>query len=133
MISYEQYAGPWTIPSEYQPNAVRLLYACEDLYNEMVTDGVVFRYNPKTKTQVSGEVYGGFRPQDCPIGAAHSSHKEGLAVDWYDPLEEIDNWCMAHQERLKAHGIYIEHPDATPRWSHWTIKAPGSGNTVFHP
>ena len=137
MITFDQYAGPWgdspDFTMERKANAVHLLYVCEDLYDEMVKDGVVFQYNPKTKTQVSGETYGGFRPQSCPIGAAKSSHKEGLAVDWYDPFGQIDAWCMMHQDRLKFWGIYIEHPNDTPNWSHWTVRAPGSGNTVFHP
>lgn len=137
MITYEQYIGPWAkspdLTAERKANAVRLLYAVEDLETEMAKDGVIFPFNPKTKSQVSGETYGGFRPQDCPIGATHSSHKEGLAVDRYDPDNKIDDWCMAHQDRLAAHGIYIEHPDTTPLWSHWTIKPPGSGHTVFYP
>lgn len=137
MITYEQYVGPWAsspdLTSERKANAVRLLYVVERLWKEAEAVGVVFQYNPRTHTQVAGETFGGFRPQDCPIGAPKSSHKEGLAVDIYDPFGMIDNWCFTHQDRLKAHGIHIEHPDATAHWSHWTIKAPASGNTVFYP
>ena len=137
MITYEQYVGHWAqspdLTSERKVNAVRLLYAVADLQKEMEDDNVIFLCNPKTWSQISGEVYGGFRPQDCPIGATHSSHKEGLAVDIYDPDNKIDAWCMAHEDRLKFHGIYIEHPDSTPHWSHWTIRAPSSGHTVFYP
>lgn len=137
MITLEQYVGPhkdspdWT--PERQVNAKRLLEECADLEAEMIADGVSFPDNPATESGVSGQTFGGFRPQDCPQGAPNSSHKEGSGVDRYDPLEAIDNWCMAHQDRLKAHGIYIEHPDATKGWSHWTTRSPKSGRTVFYP
>ena len=137
MITLDEYVGPhkeskdWT--KQRQENAKKLLQACLLLEHEMLEDGVSFPDNPITKSGVSGKTYGGFRPQDCAVGAPNSSHKEGLAVDRYDPLESIDNWCMSHQDRLKHHGIYIEHPSATKGWSHWTIRAPKSGKTVFYP
>lgn len=137
MITLDQYVGPhakspdWT--PERQENAKRLLEACAGLEVEMTLDGVPFPDNPATKSGVSGQTFGGFRPQNCPQGAANSSHKLGLAVDRYDPHGEIDVWLMAHQDRMEVYGIYIEHPSATPGWSHWTIKAPGSGRRVFYP
>lgn len=137
MITYEQYVGQWAqspdLTYDRKANAVRMLYAVTDLMTEMIAAGIAFQINPKTKSQVSGETYGGFRPQDCPIGATNSSHKVGLAVDIYDPVNAIDAWCMEHQDRLQAHGIYIEHPSETLHWSHWTIRRPGSGHTVFYP
>jgi hypothetical protein len=137
VITKEQYIGVWSGSPDWTPerqgNADVLLAAVAALEAEMVTDGVVFPDNPKTGSGVSGEVYGGFRPQSCPIGAPHSNHKEGRAVDRFDPGEHIDDWCMAHQDRLKFHGIYIEHPSATPGWSHWQSVPPGSGHTVFYP
>ena len=137
MITIEQYFGPWIddpdATDERKANAAKLLAACSDLEAKAIADGVPFDTNQKTGTGVSGETYGGFRPQACPIGAVHSSHKEGLAVDRYDPEGEIDAWCMAHQDELAACGIYIEHPDYTRGWSHWTIRAPGSGHRVFIP
>ena len=137
MISLDDYVGPWAgsddWTSECQVNAATLLAKCADLETEMISDGVTFPVNPKTGTQVSGEVYGGFRPQSCPIGASHSNHKTGCAVDRYDPDGRIDMWCVSHQPRLRFHGIYIESPDSTPTWSHWQSVPPGSGNTVFRP
>lgn len=136
MITLQQYFGPWwdhpDATDERKANAERLLAVCESLEAEMDSD-VTFPDNPATGDGVSGIQYGGFRPQDCPQGAPHSSHKEGLAVDRYDPHGDIDTWCMAHQDILKAKGIYIEHPDSTPHWSHWTIHSPASGHTVFYP
>lgn len=137
MITLEQYVGPhakspdWT--PERQANAQKLLLTCANLEAEMVSAGVKFPDNAATKSGVSGQTFGGFRPQDCPQGAPHSSHKEGLAVDRYDPLNEIDAWLLDNQDALERHGIYIEHPDSTKHWSHWSIKPPGSGHHVFYP
>lgn len=137
MITLLHYVGPhadspdWT--PERQANARKLLTACAALESEMMRGGVAFPDNPKTRNGISGQAFGGFRPQCCQQGAPGSAHKQGLAVDRYDPRGEIDAWCMAHQDRLAVHGIYIEHPSATPGWSHWSIRAPKSGNRVFTP
>jgi hypothetical protein len=137
MITLQQYFGKWwehaDATQERVANAERLLAACEELEALAVKDGVEFRDNPVTKSNVSGQTYGGFRPQSCTQGAPKSAHKEGLAVDRFDPAGEIDAWCMKNQDRLKSCGIYIEHPDKTLGWSHWSIKPPGSGKTVFYP
>lgn len=137
MITPQHYVGPhadspdWT--PERQANARRLLAACAALEVEMARGGVAFPDNPKTHSGVSGSTFGGFRPQSCPQGAKTSSHKDGKGVDRYDPRGEIDAWCLAHPDRLAVHGIYIEHPSATPGWSHWSIKPPASGKQVFYP
>lgn len=137
MITLDQYVGPhadspdWTIGR--QENAKYLLDACAMLETEMVDSGVAFPDNPATGSGVSGETYGGFRPQDCTIGAPHSAHKEGLAVDRYDPDGAIDDWLMARQHSLKEHGLFMEHPSATPGWCHLQLRAPASGNRVFYP
>jgi len=137
MITLTQYAGThadsqdWTL--QRQANAAGLLVACSRLEALARADGVKFLDNPATGNGISGSTFGGFRPQNCPQGAPQSSHKEGLAVDRYDPDNAIDAWCMANLDRLEACGIYIEHPDATSHWSHWTTKAPKSGRRVFYP
>lgn len=137
MITMKQYVGihehspDWT--AERQLNAANLLAACAKLEELAVADSVVFPDNPKTGNGVSGDTLGGFRPQDCKIGAPKSSHKEGLAVDRHDPKGLIDSWCMVNQGRLAECGIYLEHPTKTIGWSHWTIKAPTSRNRVFMP
>lgn len=137
MITLAQYFGRFKnhpdATAARKVNATNLLTACGQLEALALADGVVFHDNPATECGVSGEYYGGFRPKNCPQGAEHSSHKEGSAVDRYDPRNEIDAWCMANLDKLEQCGIYIEHPDATPTWSHWTTRAPGSGNRVFHP
>lgn len=137
MITLAQYFGPWIdhpdVNLERRLNAELLLSACAKLEVVATADGVEFLTNPATGSGVSGETLGGFRPQNCAIGAARSSHKEGMAVDRYDPHGTIDEWCLMNVDRLKACGIYIEHPDATKGWSHWSIKPPASGRQVFYP
>lgn len=140
MITLLQYLGVYEDHKDATPaildNAVELLVAVGKLQLMAIEDGVEFPINPATNSQVSGSQNGGFRPQDCPIGALHSSHKQGLAVDIYDPQGLIDAWCMMHSGvggKLEQCGIYIEHPSATKGWSHWTIKPPGSKKRVFYP
>ncbi len=137
MITLEEYVGvhacsrDWT--PERQDNADALLLCVQALQDEMQVAGIDFLINPHTESCISGQTFGGFRPQDCPQGAPNSSHKDGQAVDLYDPHGDIDAWLMEHVDRLEAHGLYMEHPSATNGWSHWTTRAPGSGHRVFYP
>ena len=137
MITLAQYFGKFIdhpdATDTIKDNAHRLLAAVAGLEAVALADGVEFTDNPATGSGVSGQTYGGFRPQDCPQGAKYSSHKQGMAVDLYDPSNAIDDWCIANLQDLENFGIYIEHPNATPRWSHWTIRAPKSGKRVFLP
>ena len=136
-ITLAQYVGPWAKHPDLTPkrrdNAAHLLLAVARLEAHAVADGVTFRVNPKTGSGVSGSQYGGFRPQSCTQGSSKSAHKEGLAVDRFDPIGEIDAWCLQNLDVLERCGIYIEHPSETCGWSHWTIRAPRSGRRVFFP
>lgn len=89
MITLEQYAGPHAGSPDWTPerrgNATSSLVACAALEREAVADGVAFPTNPATHSNVSGQTFGGFRPQNCPQGAPDSSHKRGQGVDRYDP------------------------------------------------
>jgi len=98
---------------------------------EAEAHGIDLKINPRTKTYVSGEQYGGFRPQSCPIGAPHSAHKLGLACDVYDPDGALDAYLT--DAILAAHGAYREAPSATPGWAHITSRAPASGHRTFMP
>lgn len=148
MIAIYEYVGSyagspdWT--QQRMDNAWELLKRCRSLEEEMVEKGILFPTNSKTGSQVSGDGNGGFRPQNCPIGAPKSAHKEGSAVDRYDPTGAIDSHLLldfhacesaGYPERslLVKYDLYIEHPDATPGWSHWGTKAPKSGNRIFRP
>ena len=137
MISLVEYAGPWIkhadFTEEVRKNVIVLLAACDRLEAMAVRDGVVFPINPATNSNVSGKLYGGFRPQTTTVGASKSKHKLGLAVDRFDPQNLIDEWCMGNIDKLEKCGIWIEHPSATERWSHWQAIGPKSGNRVFYP
>lgn len=137
MITLDQYVGVHkTSPDwndERKANAIKLLLRVNSLMGEMEVAGVKFPINPATKSQVSGQTFGGFRPQNCPQGAPNSSHKEGMAVDIYDPENAIDKWISENADRLEAYGIYIEHQDATRNWCHMSTRAPRSGKHIFYP
>lgn len=136
MITLEEYFGPWhhipDLTQKRMDNArIKLLPACSALEKMARLDGVIFPVNPITLSGISGECFGGFRPQSCRIGAWDSRHKEGLAVDRYDPAGHIDAWCMEHLHHLKACGIWVEEPADTFGWSHWQCVSHPSGKRVF--
>ena len=135
MITLDQYFGPWRHHADVTPerlaNAERLLVQVNAILAWAYGSGCDLPVNPATHSLVSGQTYGGFRPQDCPQGAPHSSHKEALAVDVYDPHNALDG--LIDDQMLTAYGLYREHPDDTPHWCHLTIKAPGSGRRTFKP
>jgi len=146
MFTLIDYVGPWAESPDWneerEDNANLLIAACTKLQALMESDGVHFPLHEHTGTglhprnrdsSISGETYGGFRPQDCPIGAPHSAHKEGLAVDRYDPGDLIDQFLLRRVDLLNQCGIYIEAPSTTPGWSHWTIRSPASGHVIFYP
>lgn len=66
-------------------------------------------------------------------GAKLSNHQLGLACDFADPKGEFDKWCMSNTGVLASIGLYLEHPDSTPSWTHLQSKAPRSGRIVFKP
>ena len=137
MIYLSQYVDKWSISIDWTPerqnNANKLLDAANALVDCMSAYGIDFPVNPATNSNISGQTLGGFRPQSCKIGAPKSNHKEGLALDIYDPANTIDDWLMQNQDKLVEFGIYIEAPTATLGWSHWSIKPPKSGKHVFQP
>lgn len=138
MITVEQYAGQWLgrddFDAQKKSNAQeKLLPAVNKLIAIAIEDGVEFKTNHVTKSQISGQALGGFRPLSCQIGAPKSNHKQGLAVDIYDPDGEIDKWCIKNLNKLEECGIWLEHPSATKGWSHWQCVPVKSGNRVFMP
>lgn len=136
MISRKDYIGKYqsVCTPTIDNNINRLLNACNKLEALALQDGIKFPTNVKTGSNISGEGLGGLRPKGTGVGAGDgSSHCEGLGVDRFDPDGKIGQWCMKNQDKLKLCGIYIEHPSATPTWSHWTIRKPRSGRIVFYP
>lgn len=135
MLTKDQVIGKWKgyVTPQQEDTIEQLVATCNALIQVMIADGVQFKINPLTGSIVSGETLGGFRPQNCPIGAPKSAHKNGAAVDLYDPDNSIDQWLWQHKNDLSSCGLWFEHPTATPRWSHWSIRKPASGNRFFKP
>lgn len=129
------YARNKDITPEITENATRLVIAVNTLKRALEADGVKFEINPGTRSIVSGITNGGFRPQACKIGAPNSAHKQGLAVDIYDPSNRIDTWLWQNAKTfdLSHYGLYFERQEETDHWSHWGLRAPSSGNRFFFP
>jgi len=135
MISLNDYFGPWGDCDDATPERRQCAEIMLDKVNALLLDaeahGVELRINPDTETLVSGGQYGGFRPQACTIGASDSAHKEGRAVDVFDPVNALDNWIS--DAILEHHGLYREMPLATRWWCHLSDRAPDSGRRTFQP
>lgn len=143
MIRESEYWGIHTGHSEItesiKKNATELLESVNQLMLEAQEDGVGFTINPKTKSYISGSGNGGFRPSNSTVGASKSKHKEGKAVDVFDPDREFASWCLAHKSKLADAGLYMENPAWTTGkngiggWVHLQSVAPGSGQIVYRP
>lgn len=110
-------------------NADILLSAVNKLLARATEEGAyAAEIDPDTGCQVSGvrggSGDGGFRLQYSGTGASRSKHKEGCAVDVFDPTESLDNWLT--DEILKEFGLFREHPSATRGWCHLQTTPPGS-------
>lgn len=135
MITVADVIGLWQqspdLTEDRRENIADLVPAVNALLAKAKAAGVPLPINPKTGTQVSGERYGGFRPQTCTIGAPLSAHKVGMAVDIYDPANALDDWIT--DDVLRECGLYREGGNWTPGWTHLTTRRPGSGNRTFMP
>lgn len=92
--------------------------------------------SPHFGTVISGTENGAIRPLTCPIGAAGSKHKRGMAVDLCDHTGKLDAWCggTTHQDgRLIALGLSREHPDETINWCHLGTGPTAANHWLFHP
>jgi len=135
VIDLEDYFGPWWDDPDATPAhkaaAEALLARVNALLEEAANNGIEMPKNPQTASFVSGQNGGGFRPSSYPVGALHSAHKEGRAVDVYDRGNALDHWL--NDRLLEEFGLYREHPTATPGWCHLTDRAPPSGKRTFSP
>ena len=117
--------------SDLRANAARTVEAANKLLTLAKGAGV------QLKPGQWGMVRSGWRPPDingATAGASKTSlHMQCLAVDLEDVDGSLDRWCFANQNVLKDLALWLEHPDATPSWTHVQLKPPGSGNRVFRP
>src|SRR5690242_17400126 len=81
-------------------------------------------------------VNSGWRPPSVNAavgGSKRSNHMTCKAIDLSDDDGELDAWCMANLDVLARLGLWLEHPDSTPRWCHVQTVPPKSGNRIFKP
>jgi hypothetical protein len=134
MITLDQYfagyGGHIEITNAHRLNAAKLLARVNGLLALAEAAGIKPTIHRNTHTEVSTSD-GGWRPQSCPIGAALSSHKQGMAVDVCDVGNHLDSWIT--DKMLEDAGLYREAPTSTNNWCHLTTRAPGSGRRTFVP
>ena len=65
--------------------------------------------------------------------AKTSMHVIGAAADLYDPRSELDEWVSQNVKVIEDIGLWFEHKNYTPNWSHIQIYPPQSGKRFFIP
>lgn len=150
MISMIEYFGTKVGHDDCTPirraNAGTLLARVNALLADAFDEGAYkWELDPDTGTCVSGSRGGagdgGFRLSTSTTGRPGSAHKEGEAVDVYDPENKLDDWLDSFDEdaegrfnsMLEKHDLYREKGEATPGWAHLQIRAPGSGKRTYVP
>ena len=84
-------------------------------------------------------VNSGWRPRAVNArvrgSAPRSRHVTGEAIDIDDRPGTLDSWCIttAGLAALELAGLWLEHPDSSPTWTHWQVVPPRSGRRVFKP
>ena len=134
MITLQDYFNDKPHPTEYNLNALTLLYRVNNLIAAFITDtGEVSVNNPATGNQISGSKNGdgGFRLPTSLTGSSKSAHKQGMAVDIYDPQNKLDDYLT--DEILTKFDLYREAPESTLGWCHLGTRIPGSGHRTFKP
>jgi hypothetical protein len=136
MITLQEYFNDKLQATDYNLNALTLLYRVNNLLAAFATDtGKILENNPATGNQISGAKNGdgGFRLQNSKTGAAKSAHKTAQAVDIYDHGEYLDNWLDAKPDALIKYDLYREAPSSTIGWCHLGTRKPLSGKRTFKP
>ncbi len=136
MITLQDYFGDKPHPTEYNLNALTLLYRVNNLIAAFVTDtGEISVNNPKTGNQISGNKGGdgGFRLPTSLTGSSKSAHKLAKAVDIYDKGNHLDNFLDKNPDALIKYDLYREESASTPGWCHLGTRKPPSGKRTFKP
>jgi hypothetical protein len=130
-LTLEQYFRNLEHSDEHIKNAIELIRRVNHLLSFAESQGVTLRINPNTHSHISGSEWGGYRTDACTIGAPKSAHKQALAVDIFDPINELDRWL--NYAILLKFDLFRESPDHTQGWCHLSSKAPRSGKRTFLP
>lgn len=106
---YKEREDSEDLTDEVKSNANKLISVVNDFLAELGWEGPVY-------------VSSGFRPAavnaSIKNAAKRSLHMSGLAIDISDPSGELDEKITKNPELLDKYGLWLEHPDATPGWSH---------------
>ena len=135
MITLQEYFNDKPYTSEFNLNALTLLYRVNNLIAAFVTDTrTILQNNPATGNQISGNKNGdgGFRLQTSTTGSSKSAHKQAKAVDIYDH-GELDKWLDENPDALIKYNLYREASASTPGWCHLGTRKPLSGKRTFKP
>ena len=135
MITLQDYFSDKPHPTEYNLNALTLLYRVNNLLAAYTTDtGKLPEINPKTGNQISGNKGGdgAFRLPTSTTGSSKSAHKVGMAIDLYDH-GELDKWLDENPDALIKYDLYREASASTPNWCHLSTRKPMSGKRTFKP
>ena len=136
MITLQDYFSDKPHPTEYNLNALTLLYRVNNLLAAYTTDtGKLPEINPITGSQVSGSKGGdgGFRLPTSTTGSSKSAHKQGMAIDLVDHDQHLDKWLDAKPDALIKYDLYREASASTPNWCHLSTRKPLSGKRTFIP
>ena len=136
MITLQEYFSDKPHPTEYNLNALTLLYRVNNLLAAYTTDtGKLPEINPITGSQVSGSKGGdgGFRLPTSTTGSSKSAHKLGMAIDLVDHDQHLDNWIDKNPDALIKYDLYREASASTPNWCHLSTRKPLSGKRTFIP
>ena len=135
MITLQDYFSDKPHPTEYNLNALTLLYRVNNLIAAFVTDTrTILQNNPATGNQISGSKSGdgGFRLPTSTTGSSKSAHRQAKAVDIYDH-GELDKWLDENPDVLIKYDLYREASVSTPGWCHLSTRKPLSGKRTFKP
>lgn len=106
---YPERAKSEDLTDEVKNNAGSFLAILNDFLQELTPD-------------VKYSVSSGFRPSSInskiPNAAKRSLHMTGFAIDLVDLDGELDKLIQSKPELLDKYGLWLEHPDATPKWCH---------------
>lgn len=110
----------------------------EQKANAEATGGRITALLDEVNLPYRPRVTDGLRPQNASYGAKKSAHKEGKAGDLSDrdgalkkKLVTPEEIKAGFSERLKRHGLRMEHPDATKGWCHLDTREPHG--SIFKP
>lgn len=110
---YKERASSKELTNEVKTNAIILINKINQLLKELGVEDV--------------SVSSGFRPSNInsaiPNAAKKSLHMAGKAIDIVDKNGKLDELLNSDlgQDLLQKYGVWQEHPDKTPNWTHCDI------------